>query len=142
MNEMMEINSFLHECCLFHAPTGGHINPAVTVGQAVLGNHSWRKVGHYLAAQYLGAFVAAATVYLNFFDAFLDFDNGHRVATGSESATGHIFATYPSPFLSITGSFVDQVIGTAILMFAILAVGDQKGQKIPSWLQPIYMWYV
>lgn len=46
--------------------TGGHINPAVTVGLAVLGKHPWKKVWHYLVGQYLGAFVAAAVVYLKY----------------------------------------------------------------------------
>lgn len=148
-----------------HTHTGGHLNPAVTVGQAVLGNHPWKKVPHYLLGQYLGGFVASAVVYLtlvsdvlvrlfmmtkaatcflpslsnSYFDALSAFDGGIRMAAGSELATGQVFATYPSEWLTIGGAFVDQVVGTAILLFAILAVADPRGQKIPAWLLPMYM---
>lgn len=76
----------------------------------------------------------------SYYDALVAFDSGSRVATGTDSATGQIFATYPSDFLTISGAFVDQVVGTALLMYAVLAVGDPKGLKIPGWLQPIYMY--
>lgn len=46
--------------------TGGHINPAVTVAFATLGKFPWKKVGHYLLAQHLGAFVASAVLYVNY----------------------------------------------------------------------------
>lgn len=118
---------------------GGHINPAVTVAQAVLGNFSWKKVGHYLVGQYLGGFLASAVIYLNFYEGIGAFDRGHRSAYTSTNATGGIWATYPAPFVSLTGALVDQIIGTGLLMYAVLAVGDQKGSKIPTWLQPIYM---
>lgn len=81
----------------------------------------------------------STTFSCSYYDAFAAFDNGNRVAHGAESATGMIFATYPNEFVTISGAFVDQVIGTALLMYAVLAVGDPKGQKIPAWLQPIYM---
>lgn len=122
--------------------SGGHINPAVTVAQAVLKNHPWSKVWHYLAGQYLGAFAASAVVFITYHEAFEAFDGGNRSAYGSSVSTGQIFATYPSVFLTIAGSFADQIIGTALLMFAVLAVSDDKGLKIPTWLQPLVMCFV
>lgn len=119
--------------------TGGHINPAVTVAQAILGNFSWKKVTHYLIAQYLGGFVASAVIFLNHFEAINSYDSGKRSAFGSVNSTGAIWATYPAPFVSITGSAIDQIVGTALLMFAVMAVSDMKGSKIPPWLQPMYM---
>jgi glycerol uptake facilitator-like aquaporin len=107
-----------------------------------LKNHPWSKVGHYLVAQYLGAFAASAVVFITYHEAFDNYDQGTRSAYGTSTATGQIFATYPSYFLSITGSLADQVIGTALLMYAVLAVSDPKGMKIPSWLQPIFMCFV
>ncbi|MGQ0737189.1 MAG: aquaporin, partial [Acidobacteriota bacterium] len=44
---------------------------------------------------------------------------------------------YPQPFLSIAGGFVDQLVGTALLMAAILAVTDQRNNATPNWLTPI-----
>lgn len=43
---------------------GGHLNPAVTVAGAFASKFEWYKVPHYLAGQYLGAFVAACGTYL------------------------------------------------------------------------------
>ena len=44
-----------------------------------------------------------------------------------DKATAGIFATYPQPFLSaVPGGFVDQVVGTALLLLVIFALGDRR----------------
>ena len=48
-------------------------------------------------------------------DALNAFDGGLRQVTG-ELRTAVIFATYPQPFLTVLGGFIDQVVGTALLM--------------------------
>ena len=110
----------------------------MTVAQAVFGNHSWKKVPHYLLAQYLGGFVAAAVVFLNHYEGIVAY-NPDLTTFGQTNSTGSIFATYPASFMSLSGTFIDQVIGTAFLMFAVMAVGDVRGTKVPIWLQPLYM---
>lgn len=42
---------------------GAHLNPAITVAVAILGEMKWVKVPIYCLAQYLAAFVASACVY-------------------------------------------------------------------------------
>jgi aquaporin Z len=42
----------------FGALSGGHFNPAVSVGLAIAGKHPWPRVPTYLAAQAVGALVA------------------------------------------------------------------------------------
>ena len=64
-------------------------------------------------AQMAGAFVASAVVYATYREAFDAFDGGVRQIAGAQGTAG-IFATYPQPFLSIAGGFVDQVVGTAL----------------------------
>lgn len=105
--------------------TGAHINPAVTVALAVLRGFPWRKVGPYIAAQTAGAFVAAAVVYLTYMEALAQFDGGMRQVTGP-LATAGIFATYPKPYLSLLGGFIDQIVGTALLVGVIFAIADQR----------------
>jgi glycerol uptake facilitator-like aquaporin len=63
--------------------------------------------------------------FLTYREAFDHFDGGVRRVMG-EKATAGIFATYPQPFLSSFGGLVDQVVGTALLLLVIFALGDAK----------------
>jgi MIP family channel proteins len=116
--------------------SGAHLNPAVTLALAVTRGFAWAKVAPYVIAQMAGAFAAAAVVYFTYREAFAAFDGGVRQVLGPEGTAG-IFATYPQPFLSTMGGFVDQVVGTALLMAAILAATDQRNNATPAWFTPI-----
>jgi glycerol uptake facilitator-like aquaporin len=59
--------------------SGGHVNPAVTIGQAATGQFPWRSVPGYLGAQFAGAILAAFAVWLCFGDAARD--DAHLGAT-------------------------------------------------------------
>jgi MIP family channel proteins len=48
--------------------SGGHVNPAVTIGQASIGQFPWAQVPLYIAAQLAGALLAALAVWLCFGD--------------------------------------------------------------------------
>ncbi len=113
--------------------SGAHLNPAVTVALAVHRGFSWAKVLPYSLAQIAGAFAASAVVFVTYREAFTAFDGGVRMVEGA-TATAGIFATYPQPFLSLAGGFVDQVVGTALLMAGVLAITDHKNAAPPSWL--------
>jgi MIP family channel proteins len=115
--------------------SGAHLNPAVTVALAVHRGLPWRKVLPYSIAQIAGAFLAAAVVYVTYREAFFEFDQGVRQVTGPQG-TGGIFSTYPQPFLSTLGGFVDQVVGTALLMMGIFAITDQRNSAPPAYLTP------
>ena len=116
--------------------SGAHLNPAVTLALAVTRGFSWAKVPGYVTAQLAGAFAAAAVVFLTYHEAFTAFDGGVRQVLGAQGTAG-IFATYPQPFLSTFGGFIDQVVGTAVLMGVILALTDQRNNATPPWLTPI-----
>ncbi|HUL80403.1 MAG TPA: MIP family channel protein [Vicinamibacteria bacterium] len=106
--------------------SGAHLNPAVTLALAVLRGFPWRKVPAYVLAQLAGAFAGAAVTFATYREAFDAFDGGLRRVVG-EKATAGVFATYPQPFLSVfPGGFVDQVVGTALLMLGIFAIGDRR----------------
>jgi MIP family channel proteins len=106
--------------------SGAHLNPAVTLALAAFRGFPWRKVVPYALAQTAGAFAGAAVTYLTYREAFDRFDGGMR-QVGGPLATAGIFATYPQPFLStFPGGFVDQVVGTALLMLGIFAISDRR----------------
>jgi MIP family channel proteins len=105
--------------------SGAHLNPAVTLALAVHRGFPWSKVGPYVLAQLAGAFTGAAVAFLTYREAFDRFDGGVRQVAGPQATAG-IFATYPQPYLSLMGGFVDQVVGTALLMLLIFALGDTR----------------
>jgi len=117
--------------------SGAHLNPAVTLALAVRRGFPWAKVLPYVIAQCVGAFVAAAVVYATYHEALNAFDNGVRQIAGPLGTAG-IFATYPKPYLStFPGGFVDQVVGTALLVSMIFAIGDRRNFAAPDRLAPV-----
>ena len=109
--------------------SGAHLNPAVTVALATFRGFPWAKVLPYSLAQTAGAFVASAIVYWNYRPAFLKFDPLLEKTAG-------VFTTFPAfPDVPFAG-FLDQVIGTAILLFVIFAITDERN-KPPGNLTPL-----
>jgi glycerol uptake facilitator protein len=112
--------------------SGAHLNPAVTIALAAFKGFPWRKVGPYSLAQFLGAFVAALLVRWNYSEALATFDPGNtRKSQG-------VFSTLPNTDLGVSewGAFRDQIIGTAILLFLILAVVDMLNTPPQANLAP------
>jgi MIP family channel proteins len=117
--------------------SGAHLNPAVTLALAVHRGFAWAKVLPYCLAQVAGAFAGAAVTFLTYREAFNRFDGGTRLVTGAKATAG-IFATYPQDFLSnVPGGLVDQIVGTALLVLLVLAIGDQKNFAPEGRLAPI-----
>ena len=117
--------------------SGAHLNPAVTVALAVHRGFPWRKVVPYCAAQLAGAFAGAAVAFATYREAFDHFDGGLRQVTGAKATAG-IFATYPQAFLSnVPGGLVDQIVGTALLLLLVLALGDGRNFAAEPRLQPV-----
>jgi glycerol uptake facilitator protein len=110
--------------------SGAHLNPAVTLTLAVFRDFPWNKVIPYSIAQTVGAFAAAAVVYRNYLPAF------HQVDPTLERTAG-VFTTFPAfPGLPSAG-FLDQVIGTALLLMLIFAITDEFHAVPPANLTPV-----
>ena len=125
-------------CYVSAGVSGAHLNPAVTLAVAVHRGFPWRKVVPYAVAQTAGAFVAAAVVYLTYREGLTAFDGGVRQVLGPQGTAG-IFATYPQPYLTtFPGGFIDQVVGTAILVGVILGITDQRNAPAPAGLAPVH----
>jgi len=113
--------------------SGAHLNPAVTVALAVFRGFPWRKVAPFALAQLLGAFVAALLVRWNYSEVIAAFDPGHTVKSQG------IFSTLPGNGalpVGTWGAFRDQIIGTAILLFLILAITDLRSTPPGANLAP------
>ncbi|HEY6184789.1 MAG TPA: MIP/aquaporin family protein [Terriglobales bacterium] len=110
--------------------SGAHLNPAVTLSVAIFRGFPWKKVLPYSIAQIAGAFAAAAVVYTNYLPAF------HQVDPGLEK-TATIFTTFPAfPALPQAG-FLDQMIGTALLLLLIFAITDEFNTPPGSNMAPL-----
>ncbi len=118
--------------------SGAHLNPAVTIALAVHRGLPWRKVVPFTLAQLAGAFAGAALVYLTYREAIDAFDGGLRQIAGAQGTAG-IFATYPQAFLSLGGGLVDQIVGTALLVIGVFAIGDQRNVAAPAWTGPVFV---
>jgi glycerol uptake facilitator protein len=110
--------------------SGAHINPAVTLAVAVFRGFPWKKVIPYWIAQVAGAFVAAAVVYWNYRPQF------HLVDPGLDHTAG-VFTTFPAFPQMLSAGLLDQTIGTALLLFMILAITDERNQPPGANLMPV-----
>ena len=97
--------------------SGAHLNPAVTVGMASIGEFPWRDVPMYILAQMLGAIIGATVVYFHYLP--------HWRETEDEAAKLSVFATIPAirhPLSNLTS----EIIGTFVLLLGLLAIGANE----------------
>jgi glycerol uptake facilitator protein len=115
--------------------SGAHLNPAVTLGLASIGGFSWALVPGYILAQMAGAMVGAALVYLTYL--------AHWQPTTDQGTKLGCFATGPA-IRDTRAAFITEFIGTAMLMFGILALGRVSagaatGQE--AWAAAVGTWF-
>jgi len=93
--------------------SGAHLNPAITLGLALIGKFAWSSVPGYLAAQLLGAFLGAIVVWL----AYL----AHWPVTQDPGTKLVVFSTVPA-IRRLPLNLLTEIIGTFVLMFGVLAI--------------------
>ncbi len=94
--------------------SGAHLNPALTLGLAAIGSFPWWQVVPYVCAQIVGAFLGGIVVWL----AYLP----HWKESPDPSAKLAVFSTIPA-IRNRPTNLVCEIIGTAVLVFGILAIG-------------------
>lgn len=132
--------------------SGAHLNPAVTLGFAVIGRHPWRQVIPYCAAQVTGALGGAASVVLVFGDAIRDFalQNGIVIgAAGSEKVAMMLAPYSPHPWIvgidahaysivPVWRGFATELLATAVLVIVVLVLTEARNGNSPvSWGLPL-----
>mgnify|MGYP002713667311 FL=1 len=111
-------------------PTGGHLNPAVTVMLAVNGSLEWSLVPYYFLGQILGAILGAILAWAAFkqlFDAN-NYDDAGNV-TGANKDTNGIFFTKPTHPKNGWNAVTEFIATCVLLMF--IAFGPTGGELGP-----------
>lgn len=105
--------------------SGGHFNPAVTLGLAVANRFEWKNVLAYWAAQVVGAIVAAGVLY--------------AIASGKSGFTAGSFASNGYGALSPGGySMMAALIAETVLTAAFLIVIlGATSKAVPAGFAPI-----
>ncbi|PKM82532.1 MAG: aquaporin [Firmicutes bacterium HGW-Firmicutes-14] len=93
--------------------SGAHINPAVTIGLAVIGNFPWDKVPGYILAQLIGGIIGGVIVWLHYLPHWSETeDPGLKLA---------VFSTGPA-IRSLGANLVSEIIGSFVLVLGILGI--------------------
>lgn len=90
--------------------SGAHLNPAVTIALALVNKFSWTKVGSYLLAQFIGAMIGSALVWLVYKDHF-------KTTTDADTRLA-VFSTSPA-IKNLWFNLLSEIVGTFVLVFVI-----------------------
>ncbi|KAI6174701.1 Major intrinsic protein domain containing protein [Aphelenchoides bicaudatus] len=120
--------------------SGAHLNPAVSIAVVSQGLLSIPHFFAYCLVQTLGAFLGVALSYAVYSDQIFNFTGGVKAVNGTKATAG-LFCSFPEPHVSNLSCFIDQVVGTFILLFFIAAVIDKRN-RVPSFLHPLFFGFI
>jgi glycerol uptake facilitator protein len=102
--------------------SGAHLNPAVTLGLAVMEamkqgstGITWATVPPYILGEFVGAMIGATIVAIHYWD--------HFKATEDQGLKLAVFCTGPA-IRNYSMNLISEIIGTFVLVFVIFAFGQ------------------
>ena len=101
--------------------SGAQVNPGVTLGMAAAGKFPWKFTPIYIAAQLVGAVLAALATWLTF--------------GGPARSEAKLAATYPAQGVGDLQAFIVEILITFILVFVVMAVATDN--RAPAAIAPI-----
>jgi glycerol uptake facilitator protein len=120
--------------------SGAHINPAVTIGLAVIGKFPWAMVVPYIVAQMIGAFLGAVIVWLAY--------RKHFEVTENADFKLLVFCTEPA-IRDYPANLVTEIIGTFTLLFGVLSMlffvepkQPWVGNSLGPWVVSVLVWAI
>jgi len=96
--------------------SGGHLNPAVTVGLWIAGKTAFSLLPSYFCGQMIGAMLGALFVWIVYFP--------HWSLTHDPRTKLLCFCTHPAVLRHRFSNFITEVVATAILLIGILGIFD------------------
>jgi glycerol uptake facilitator protein len=149
-------------CYLVGGVSGAHLNPAVTAALAFWGRFPRGEAIPYIAAQFAGAYLAAASLFV-MFEPFITAKEQakgvERGQPGSELTAMCYGEFFPNPggFAAEEGpldleafsqaqsaypigrAFFAELLGTALLGFAVFGLTDPRNTAVPTRLAPVFI---
>ncbi len=95
--------------------SGAHLNPAVTIGLALVQKFSWHLVPGYVVAQIGGAMLGSWLAYLTYRD--------HYRETTDEGTVRGTFCTAPA-IRNFKNNLLSEAVGTFVLVFGALNIAS------------------
>jgi len=102
--------------------SGGHFNPAVTLGAAASGRFSWKDVPYYLLAQLIGGALASTIL----FAIAAGGPDGFRADVTASGFASNGFGTHSPAGFGLVSVIVAEVVLTAVFLYVILGVTDRR----------------
>ena len=115
--------------------SGAHINPAVTIALAVKRGFPWKDVVPYIIAQIIGCFLGALLVFLVYMEGLKAAGMPNVWCTGpggvfNSSFWGSVGDKGSVGEYSLGNAFIAEIVGTAVLLWGVLASGDAKNMGL------------
>ena len=108
--------------------SGCHLNPAVTLGLVAGGRFPLKEAPAYIAAQLIGAIVAAGVLYL--------IASGQPGFTIDDGFATNGYGEHSPGGYSLTAALVTEVVMTAVFLFIIMGITDTP-RRAPTFMAPV-----
>ena len=102
--------------------SGGHFNPAVTIGLAIAKRFEWRGVGPYIGVQIVAASVAGAVLF-----AIASGKDGFNAVESGFASNG--FGERSPDGYGLIAALITEIVLTAIFLYIILGSTDDRAPK-------------
>lgn len=112
--------------------SGAHINPAVTIGLAVIGAFPWAQVPGYIIAQMVGGFLGGVIVWL----AYLP----HWAETEDKVLKRAVFCTIPN-IRNYPLNTLCEIIGTFVLLLGVVTITNPNN-NLSGGLAPVLIGFL
>ncbi len=101
--------------------SGGHFNPAVSVGAALAGRIAWKEAGLYSAAQTVGALVGGLVLAITILASDVGWEFGDPLGSNGFGEAGSV---------EWAGALLVELVLTFIFLIVILGVTDERNDTV------------
>lgn len=102
--------------------SGGHFNPAVTLGAAASGRFSWKDVPYYVLAQLVGGALGATIIYA----IAATGPAGFLADAAAAGFASNGFGDHSPAGFGLVAVIITEVVLTAVFLYVILGVTDRR----------------